>query len=59
MPRYETIAFTSFSEGAGPRMLLVNDSTVACSRLFCQPCHVQGAVKTTRRNVGTFFRLLK
>ena len=38
-------------------MLLVNDSTVASSRLVCQPCQVQGLVSVTRRRVGTFLRL--
>src|SRR4051794_41378091 len=38
-------------------MLFVNDSTVASSRRVCQPCHVHGLVKETRRSVGTFLRL--
>ena len=43
--------------GRGPCMLLVNDSTIASSRLVCQPCQVQGFVFVTRRRVGTFLRL--
>src|SRR4051812_1175885 len=38
-------------------MLLVNDSTIASSRLSCQPCQVHGPVRVTRRRVGTFLRL--
>ena len=38
-------------------MLLVKDSTIASSRVSCQPCQVQGLVCVTRRRVGTFLRL--
>ena len=48
---------TSSALGRGPCMLLVNDSTIASSRLVCQPCQVQGLVWVTRRRVGTFLRL--
>ncbi len=52
-----TSALTSSAVGFSPCMLLVKDSIVESSRLFCQPCQVQGAVWPTRRKVGTFFRL--
>src|SRR2546430_128765 len=47
--RKGTRAWPSAADGFGPCMLLVYDSTVASSRLACQPCQVHGLVWVTRR----------